>query len=1745
MRVVFFSNKFPGVDLRDLSQRLRFVSRSRSHGLLRRFLEEATMVAHEEIRRLPPELKTLIPPFQSILDLVDSFDWHGGPLTGVFECAFTCLFHISLFLGSYERNPQEFNFSNSTFTGLGLGLLAATGIVASQTLLDVPQTSAEAVRIAMRTGYLLYQKQQEIEPQEPDAPPKSWSVILKNMDQATVQETLDHFNASIDVSITGKLYISVIEPDGSLFVNGPPSILAKIFGKTGKLASARHAALPVYGGPCHAAHLYDRADSAHVAETVSPKIANRRVPSNVCLLSMVDGKPLGSQTVLELFESAIYCLLTGTIQWGNVAEAIFSSPDWNEEAHVRLESIFQPCPVVNTLISRAQATYPHCTVDTREHMQWVFMEENKPTNPSSTDIAVVGMSCRLPGGANDLTQFWELLVDGRDVHKKIPADRYDVETHTDTTGKRQNTSHTPFGCFIDDPGLFDNGFFGMSPREAGQTDPAHRLALLTAYEALEQSGFVPNRTPSTMATRVGTYYGHCSDDYREANAGQDIDTYFIPGNYRAFAPGRISYFFKFSGPSYSIDTACSASLAAIQIACSALIREETDTVVAGGLNLLTGSDSFAGLSRGYFLSKTGSCKVFDDGADGYCRADGIVSIVMKRLADAQNDNDNILGIIRASATNHAGNASSITHPHAPTQEHLFSQILKEANVNALDVDVIEMHGTGTQAGDTTEMESVTNVFCPGLKRRLHPLYVSSVKANVGHGEAAAGITALVKALLMFQKSAIPKHVGIKTAINKQFRDLGTLNVKIPMETVSWAHDNNRRRFALVNNFSAAGGSTCLLLQEPPVRSTPQACPHPTLPVAVSAKSKVSLKNNIRSLITYLQQNPSSDLPSLSYTTTARRMHYRYRVVVNGGSTQELIRRLQTCLNDVEMRRPIPKRPSVAFVFSGQGSFYTSIGRQLFEEYPPYREKIQRLDKLCLLHGFPSIIPLILSQEQDTAAVMPLMTQLLTTCVQIALTDLWRMLGVKPDVVIGASLGEYAALHAAGVLSASDAIFLVGRRALLLQELCTIGTHGMVTVRASVDEICECLPHRKEYEVACINAQRNVTIAGPVEHMDDIQASLESNGYSTTKLNVPFAFHSAHVEPILRRFGEISRTVTFHSPKASVLSPLLADNVTSRDILADSYLERATRAPVRFAAALERAQEMGIIHSNTAFIEIGVHQTYSNAVRATVRDMTCMVPSMRSDQSNWSTFAASMSALHEVGVEIDWNEWYRPFEPNLRLLTLPSYQWDMKKHWIQYNGNWLLLKDKGLKTQDGGALAPVTSAFQTPLLHQILEESSSENGHTVLMQSNIMEDQLLKIISGHKMCGRPVMSVFAYPDMALSLANYIYTKHQPQVELPSLDFGNVQIFQGLVARKSQANPQWLRVRADADLKHRSVRMSFEHALEDGHGSHETLATGVVTCGDSQIWSDEWGTQTDLLISRIEVLYRLAQEGQASRLSGNLVYSFFKTLVDYSEKYRGIQSVVLHHLEGVAEVLLPPGEGGWTAAPNYIDSVSHVAGFILNGSNALDDHDTVYVMDGWKSMRFSQPLVPGARYQSYTSLKPAKEKPGFYISDVFVIRDGQIVGQIRGMTMRPLPRILLRRFFDPPEESPMSHKDLSVSSTISDSLTRTHSPISVSPGRPIESIERDTPPSTPDDAEISPVARNDSGLVKQAMGIIASETSICPEELTDDVEFANIGVDSLLSLVLVEKFALGLHLNLRASVFQDCPSVGSFKEHLVAA
>ncbi|GMG29078.1 unnamed protein product [Aspergillus oryzae] len=1518
--------------------------------------------------------------------------------------------------------------------------------------------------------------------------------------------------------IDDSIYISVVEPDGSVFINGPPSRLRKFFSTSGKVQSAAHAPLPVYGGPCHAPHLYDHSHSSWAVKKCRAKVLSRDLSHAAYLLSMADGNPLKADTVLELFESATYILLTSIIRWGDVVNAITaSSPLLEKDMKLQVE-ILRPSPVVDGLVSAIQKSHPGCSAYVVDLGEWIFDDTHISPHGAHEKIAVIGMSCRLPGGADDLELLWELLREGRDVHRKVPADRYDVDSHTDITGKQRNTSHTPFGCFVDQPGLFDAGFFDMSPREAGQTDPTHRLALLTAYEALEQSGYVPDRTRSTRRERVGTIYGQCSDDYRECNAGQDIDMYFIPGNYRAFAPGRISYFFKFSGPSFNIDTACSASLAAVQIACSVLWRGEADMVVAGGLNILTGSDSFAGLSKGFFLSKTGNCQVFDDAADGYCRGDGIGSIILKRLSDAQQDNDNILGLILGSATNHSSNAISITHPHAPTQANLYRSTLMQAGVRPQDVDLVEMHGTGTQAGDAAEIESVTKVFSPAVPRRSQPLRISSVKANVGHGEAATGITALIKALLIFKHNEIPPQVCLRTTLNSKFPDLRQLNLgEIPV--FSW--------------------------KSPRLGQTLKGCPQTRFVVTVSAKSTVSLIRNLEGLLGFLKMDPFVDLASLAYTTTARRMHHKYRIVVHGASIQEIVKSLEQHISIAETQCAIQKAPTIGFVFSGQGSFYQGVGRQLFQEYPPYRNEIQRLDEICTFHGFDSILPAITSRSSDILEISPFMAQLMTVCVQIALCRLWRSLGVIPNVVVGASLGEYAALYAAGTLSASDVIYLVGQRARLMQELCTINSHSMLAVKATIGEIRHTV-RNNAYEFACINGPRDVTLAASVEDINDIQQTLVSQGYRVAKLNVPFAFHSSQIEPILEPYNKIAHSVIFRNLKTALISPLLSDVVFDNKSFPPSYLRDSTRGTVQFSDAMTKAQEIGLVDSKTVWVEIGVHQTYTGAMRANIPNLEVVAPSLRSDESNWHTLAASMSALHSAGVHLDWNTWYKPFESQLRLLNLPPYQWNLKNHWIQHNGDWLLLKDKRSRTRYERSPGPAPPPLRTALVHHILEESFGKDGGTVVIQSNVTDDEFHAVASGHKMSGRPLVSVFAYTDIALIMARYMYSRLKSGTELSAMDFGKVRVFQGLIPRKDRSKPQYVRMRMQADPMCSSMPLSLHRVLDD-EMNEEELAIGVVTCGDSHSWRDEWAAYSYLLTSRIEALHQLADQGLASRVSKDLVYTLFKNVVDYAEHYRGIQSAVMYGLEAVADVILSPSQDSrWTAPPHHIDPITHVGGLILNAGPAMDHTNTIYVMEGWESMRFSGSLMAGELYRSYVKMNPANDNSGFFSGDIYILHGNRVIGRVREMTLRPLPRIVMSRFFDPPDSQYGQMAQQEPSTALPSTPQHTSSAKTTESTQSQQDESDNTSLATPENENKAPISGSwpnaNSQLVRDAIALIASETGVEPDALTDETEFSAVGVDSLLSLVLVEKFALELNIDLQGSFFLETPNVCDLKAYL---
>lgn len=865
----------------------------------------------------------------------------------------------------------------------------------------------------------------------------------------------------------------------------------------------------------------------------------------------------------------------------------------------------------------------------------------------------------------------------------------------------------------------------------------HRLALVTAYEALEMSGYAPNRTPSTILERIGTYFGQASDDWRELNAAQNIGTHAVPGGERGFANGRINYFFKFGGPSFNIDTACSSGLAAVNAACSALWAGEADTVIAGGLSVITNPDNYAMLGNGHFLSRTGQCKVWDEGADGYCRADGIGSVVIKRLEDAVADNDNILATVLAGATNHSAYAASITQPHAGAQKSNYAQVTQAAGINPLDVGYVELHGTGTQVGDAVESESVCDFFAPLSPRRRadQPLHLGAVKSNIGHGEAAAGIASLIKVLLVFQNNEIPPHVGIKTAINPIIPlDLGKRQAGLAMNLQSWPREAGKTRLAVVNSFGAHGGNTTMMLGDAPERELSGSDPRSSHPVVISAKSKNSLKDNVTALVAYLDKHPDTDLGDLSYTTTARRMHHSSRVSVSASSISQLRKALESTLPTIGDIRPVSMTaPSVAFAFTGQGSFYLGIGATLFKSFPYYREQIQNLDHLVQVSGFPSITPLIEGTSGD--GVSPLTTQLTIVVSQIALAEFWSFLGVRPSAVIGHSLGEYAALVVAGVISAADAILLAGKRAELVVSQCEEGSQVMLAVRAGVDKIKSIVTDGK-YHISCMNGTDDTVLGGSREDIQDTREVLERENVKCTLLDVPFAFHTSQMDPMLGTFEQLAKHVTYKTPTIPILSPLLSTCVFDGKTINGRYLSRATREPVNFVGALQSAQELDIIDEKTMWIDIGPHPVCASFIRGHVAGAE-VTASLRREEDNFATLSSTLASLHRVGINVNWNEYHRPYECHHTLLQLDTYKWNEKNYWIQYEGTWTLDKAYPNGNPNKKPAVQSGSALRTSSMQQIVSEEITENSGKLVVISDMMHPELLSALDGHHMNGHGV------------------------------------------------------------------------------------------------------------------------------------------------------------------------------------------------------------------------------------------------------------------------------------------------------------------------------------------------------------------------------------------------------------------------
>ncbi|THC91909.1 hypothetical protein EYZ11_008639 [Aspergillus tanneri] len=1751
-RLVFFGNEFPSDDLKDLFRRLHQHSKDRRFRLLSIFLHESAAILKEEKAKLPQQLQELVPHFDTVCTLAE-VDFRQGALGAAMESALLTILELGMFIGQYEAEDAEWDLdpSHTNLAGLSIGLLAGATVALSSSLADVAKIGAESVRVSFRLGVYVADISSKLEAPQSDGTLQSWAHVVTEMTQDAVQEELSQFNVATQSPDLTKVFVSAADKT-SVSVSGPPSRVKAAFQHSPILRYSKSLALPVYDGLCHASHLYSRDDIEVVnnsAESVIPTSRVVRLP----LISSQTGKPFEAKTARELFLEIGTELLTGTIYLDNVTAGILE--------HVKLKKAtgqdyqvdsFRTSIVLKGITSAIETGFPELSLVRRDLVSWVHGDygARRPSSYADSKLAIVGMACRLPGGANDPELFWELLEQGRNTLTTVPSDRFDLNTHYDPTGKTENATQTPFGNFIDRPGYFDAGFFNMSPREAEQTDPMHRLALVTAYEAMEMAGLVPGRTASTQPSRIGTFYGQASDDWRELNASQNISTYAVPGGERAFANGRINYFFKFSGPSFNIDTACSSGLAAVQAACSALWAGEADTVIAGGLNIITDPDNYAGLGNGHFLSKTGQCKVWDKDADGYCRSDGIGSVVIKRLEDAEADNDNILAVVLGARTNHSADAVSITHPHAGAQKDNYRQVLlHQAGVNPLDVSYVELHGTGTQAGDAVESESVSDVFAPSMPRRRadQRLYLGAVKSNIGHGEAAAGIASLLKALLVYQKNLIPKHIGIKTEINPTIpKDLERRNVGLAMENTPWPRPAGKKRLAIVNSFGAHGGNTTLLLEDAPERVKVSTNDERTThPVVLSAKSKKSLEANVQNLLSYLDQHPDVDPADLSYTLCARRMHHSMRFATAVSDISTLQKSLRSWLDNPKTSselRAIPNEaPSVVLTFTGQGAYYRGMGQELFTEFPHFRTQVLQLDQLGQRLGFPSVVPVIDgSIDDDTAS--PILTQLSIVVLEIALARFWSSLGVRISAVVGHSLGEYAALAVAGVISAADALE---------------GSHAMLSVRASVDEIHDLVTGNADiagiaYEVSCCNTPQDTVIGGARDAINAIRNTLEAKSIKCTQLDVPFAFHTAQMEPVLDSLEALATPIAFKAPSIPLLSPLLGSVVFDGKSINAQYLRRATRETVDFVAAIEAAQDFGLVDEKTIWIDIGPHPICTGLVRG-IDSSASLVSSCRRNEDNMATMSKSLVTLYLAGITPCWPEYFQPREREYSLLQLPKYSWNETNYWIPYLGTWTL--DKAL-LKHGQTTAPVSlsmslsrpSALRTSLIHQITAETVEASTATLHAISDMQHPDFLEALHGHQMnnCGVATSSIWS--DMAFTVGEYLYRRLVPQTKDVHMNLSDMEVLHAQVANKTKGSIQPLVLKAHLDLSTGCMSLAwFNASAETGDCIGESFATAVVRFEDPASWTKEWDRLSHLVLGRIEALEERADQGKASKLSKPLAYALFKNVVDYADRYRGMDQVVLHDHEAVADVTLTAERHGtWHTPPHWIDSVSHLAGLVMNGSDASNTRDYFYVTPGCASFRLLNPLEAGGKYRSYVRMFPLPEEANMYAGDVYILQDERIIGMVGQIRFRRVPRLLMDRFFSPSSSAPvLEHvqKPQATPPSVPSVLKSAPPPAAAVP-IPVPALARSEESSEESPKEspvITPAASErgdplDNGVVGQCLRVMARETGLDLEALTPDASFVQLGVDSLMSLVLSEKFRAELGVEIKSSLFLECPTIG---------
>jgi acyl transferase domain-containing protein/acyl carrier protein/phospholipid N-methyltransferase len=878
-------------------------------------------------------------------------------------------------------------------------------------------------------------------------------------------------------------------------------------------------------------------------------------------------------------------------------------------------------------------------------------------NAAHQPIAIIGMACRFPGGADTPELFWDLLRAGGDAIVEAPKDRWNSDALFDPNPDSPGKLTTRFGGFLSRIDEFDPTVFGITRREALHMDPQQRLLLEVVWEALENSGIAPT---SLSGAAAGIFMGLSGFDYFHLLRRDvaNLDAYAASGVAHSIASGRLAYVLGTRGPALSIDTACSSSLVASHLAVKSLRNGESDLALAGGVNLILSPDTSIALSKARMMAPDGRCKAFDAQADGFVRSEGCGVLVLKRLSDALADGDPIVAVIRGTASNQDGRSNGLTAPNGAAQEALLRAALADARVDGSAIAYVETHGTGTKLGDPIEALALDAVL--GRRRSADaPLLIGSVKANIGHLEAAAGVAGLMKLALALQRGAIPPQIHFDTP--NPHIPWDELRLRVPRADAGWP-GAARPRLGGVSSFGFSGTNAHLILEEPPPPEQPRDSARPLHIVTASARSETALDNLAMAYASELS-SPDCPLEAAAHTANTGRAHLRRRIAVIAGSPEEAAQRLSLAASK-EHAAPVhrgvapTKAPKIAFLFTGQGAQYVGMARSLYATQPVFRAALDRCDA-HLRTLWPDGLLSVLYDDEDVPNARlhdTTYTQPALFAIEYGLAELWQSWGVRPWAVAGHSLGEFVAACVAGMMSLEEGLSLVAARGRLMGALPRDG--AMVAVMAEEVRVTKAIGRQADVvSIAAVNGPLNTVISGATAAVERIAEDLRADGITVKLLNVSHAFHSPLMEPMLDDFLAEAQRIAWRAPEIKLVSNLTADFIGAGAAKPD-YWRDHVRAPVRFAQSIATLARDGC----DVFLEIGPQPTLTAIGQLCVTDHDGKwLASLKRGSDDYAMLLNALGELYVAGVEVDWKAFDAPFRPGRA--RLPNYPFERERFWF--------------------------------------------------------------------------------------------------------------------------------------------------------------------------------------------------------------------------------------------------------------------------------------------------------------------------------------------------------------------------------------------------------------------------------------------------------------------------------------------------